>query len=207
MPGIFGQPASGGGATAYNPSMYSRPNAYGPFGMTPAQGPRNPNNPLNPYDLEQLTYGFFEPELRRTRELAGPIESAFLEQSTRPGALYGAAATAAGGVARQLFAPGGEVAGLVGSARGSVIGQGFDPSAAEGSERAIMQSATNRVADTFATQAGQLEAIRYGGLSQAFGGAQQGTRDILESMMAGEGMAHSYDLARRGQRTGPFGLW
>ena len=205
MPEMFGYAPRGGGQPSYNPSRYGG-SSYGPSTLPGYTGPGTGQDPLRPYSLEQLVASYFLPELQRTRELGGPIEGAFMQQALQPGALYGAASTAAGGVARQLFAPGGEVAGLVRGARGSVIGQGFDPSSAEGAERGIMQSATNRVADTFATQAGQLEGLRFGALTQAFGGAQQGTRDILESIMSGEGMAHSYDLARR-QRQGPFGLW
>src|SRR3970282_409172 len=56
---------------------------------------------------------YFLPELRATRELGAPIQEAFLRQTLEPGALYGAASTAAQGYANQIFAPGGEVAGLV----------------------------------------------------------------------------------------------
>jgi len=157
--------------------------------------------------LREIAQYQFLPELERARRQRVPIEEAFLGQALQPGALFGAAQTAATGYARQLFAPGGEVAGLVSRARGRSISQGFEPSAAEGTERTILQGATGRVGDVFAQQAGQLEAQRFGALSGAFGEAGAGVRDLLESLFTGVASAEQLGIARKaGKKKGLFGL-
>jgi hypothetical protein len=123
-----------------------------------------------------------------------------MAQTLQPGALYGAASEAAKGTAAQLFAPGGDVATMIAKARGTAIGQGFAPSAAGGSTAGILRGATQRVADTFATQAGQLESERYGMLGQAFGASNQNIQSLLESLFTGAASADQEKLASQKQK-------
>lgn len=150
--------------------------------------------------LRDVLERYFIPEFAETTKLGGGIQRAFLEQTLEPGALYGAASTAAQGAASQLFAPGGEIAGAIRSARGGAIQQGFAPSAAEGSERAILRSGTQRVADVFAQSAAGLEGQRFGALTGAFGESRAAQRDLIESLFTGVASAEQLSLANRALR-------
>ena len=172
----------------------------------------------SPYDigmggaagLRQINRYQFFPELERARRLRSPIESAFFSQALQPGALYGAASEAAAGTARQLFAPGGEVSQLIRGARGQSIQRGFDPSSAEGGERGIINAANQRVADTFATTAAQLEGQRFNALTGAYGEAGATVRDLLESLYAGTAGAEQLHLSsqafKESKKRGLLGL-
>jgi hypothetical protein len=146
------------------------------------------------FDIAQL----FGQEAFRQRLRLGPVEAAFLGQVATPGALFGAAETAAKARAAELFAPRGEVASLIDRARGQVIGQGFAPEAAVGAENAILAQALKQVGQTFAQQAGALEQQRFAGLTSAFGEAEQGYRDLLESLYTGVAGAGQFQTANKG---------
>lgn len=176
-----------GGAGTYDPGV-----AFGSKGMDV---------------LRRLSQYFIWPEAQRQREVGAPIEEAFRSQMLTPGAGYEAASTAAGGVARELFAPGGEVASLISKARGKVIGSGFAPSGAEGAERGILRAGTQRVADTFAQGATQLEGQRMGILGGAYGDTQAAQRDLIESIFTAEATAQQLGIAKKAAKRGPFGLW
>jgi hypothetical protein len=140
----------------------------------------------------------FGVEAQQQRARLGPITDAFLAQVSTPGALFGAAEKAATARAQELFAPRGEVASLISRARGQVIGQGFAPEAAFGAENAILSQAAKQVGQTFAQQAGALEQQRFAGLTSAFGEAEQGYRDLLESLFTGVASAGQFQLANKG---------
>lgn len=153
-----------------------------------------------PAGMRDVLERYFIPELNDTRKLSAPIRSAFLEQTLEPGALYGAASTAAQGYANQIFAPGGEIAGQIRTARGGATQAGFAPEAAEGTERAILRSGLQRVGDVFAQQAGALEQARYGGLTGAFGETQAARRDLMESLFTGVSSAESLALSQKAMK-------
>lgn len=157
--------------------------------------------------LRDILARYFLPEVEAGRARRGGIEDAFLSQVTTPGSLYGAASTAASGVANQLFAPGGEVANLIGRARGQTIGQGFDVGSAGGAENEILRGATRRVADTFATQAAGLEGQRFNAFSQFYGDEQQRYRDLIESIFTGIGSAEQLKLAKNPPRQKFLGIF
>lgn len=157
--------------------------------------------------LRDILERYFLPELNNQQGKRGPIENAFNSQALQPGALYGAASTAAQGVAGQLFAPGGDVAQMISRARGGSIGQGFSPDNAWGSENNILRSATNRVGDTFATQAAGLEGQRFGALTEAYGGQQQSIRDLIESLFTGVGSAEQFGLADKASKRKFLGIF
>lgn len=175
------------------------------------QSARTPNyDPLGrggPGGLRDLLERYFLPELSNQQGRRGPIENAFNSQALEPGALYGAASTAAQGVAGQLFAPGGEVAKMIAQARGGTIGQGFSPDSAWGGENNILRSATSRVADTFATTAAGLEGQRFGALTEAYGGQQQSIRDLLESLFTGVGSSEQLGLANKASQKKFLGIF
>jgi len=157
--------------------------------------------------LRDILTKYFLPEFERLKSRRGGIEDAFLQQASTPGSLYGAASEAASGTARQLFAPGGEVQKLIGGARGRAIGQGFAPDAAEGAERGILQSATNRVADTFATQAAGLEQARFAGFAGFTSDQSAALRDLIESIFTGTASAEQLGLAKKAQRSKFLGIF
>lgn len=203
----------------YFPRVQSRPNPGQQSGLPPTYGGYDPGRPgfNNPSGdplgrggqsgLRDILERYFLPEVGASQGRRGGIESAFFGQVTQPGSLYGAASTAATGVANQLFAPGGEVANLIGRARGQTIGQGFDPGSAFGSENEILRGATRRVADTFATQAAGLEGQRFGALSQLYGDEQTRYRDLIESLFTGVGSAEQFGLARNPPRQKFLGIF
>lgn len=139
----------------------------------------------------------FLPEIARLRGQRGRIEEAFFGQALEPGALFGAAKTAAEGTAKELFAPGGEVAQLFRQARGQKIQQGFAPEAAEGAEQGILSAASSRIGDVFAQQAGALEQQRFNALGSLFGQREQRLFDSLTSLFTGAGSAEQLKLARQ----------
>lgn len=168
-----------------------------------------PNDPLGgggSGGLRDIVRQYFLPQLERLRGQSG-ISDAFLGQVQEPGALFGAASEAASGTARQLFAPGGEVATMIGRARGQSINQGFNPEAAAGGENEILRGATQRVADTFATQAGGLEQTRIGALSQAYGLREQQMMELIESIFTGVGSAEQLNLAKNPPRRKFLGIF
>lgn len=177
-------------------------------------GRKRPDDPLGRGGYEgfrDILKQYFLPELDRQRKAGGeggnPIESAFYGQTLEPGALYGAASTAATGKANELFAPGGEVASLIQRARGQTAGQGFNPEAAIGGENQILRGATRQVADVFAQNAGALEGQRFGALTGAYGANQQAIRDLMESIFGGVGTAEQYNLARNPPRKRFLGIF
>jgi hypothetical protein len=172
-----------------------------------SQGPYPGGAGIGSSTLRRLSQYFIWPELERTRELGAPVEEAFQSQMLTPGANFSAASTAASGMASELFAPGGEIATMLGKARGKAIGQGFAPSGAEGAERGILRAGTQRVADAFAQQAASLESQRMGLVGGAYGDAQAGQRDLIESMFTAEGSAQQLAIAKQAAKRGPFGLW
>lgn len=154
-------------------------------------------------NLNDVLNKYFVPEIQRQGEQRDKISSAFYG-AVGPGS-YDAAATAAKGYASQLFAPGGEVAGLIGQARGKSIGSGYQPQ--EGANRgtnAILRGASGRIADTFAQTAGQLELGRQNSLASAYGADQGGYRDLIESLFTGYGNIGQYNLANKSNKL--FGL-
>lgn len=166
------------------------------------------NYPLGrggPQGLRDILQKYFLPELDKARTRRGPIEDAFTAQALTPGSLYGAASTAAMGRANELFAPGGEVASLIGRARGKSIGQGFDPSSSLGDENNILRSATKNVGDVFAQQAGALENTRAGMLNTAYG--NNDVMSLIESLFTGVGSAEQLDLAKHPPRQKFLGIF
>lgn len=152
----------------------------------------------------------FLPEIGYQRGIRKQVTPGFLQQASTPGALYGAAATAAEGVSRELFRPGGVVSEGITAARTGQRGirGGFEPMGGEGAELGVLRSATDQVANAFAQQAGQLENTRfsvYGGFaSQAQGGVGQAIADYATQRSGAE----QFELARRGsqRRGGLLGL-
>lgn len=155
--------------------------------------------------LRDILQNYFLPELSRARSRRQPIEQAFAEQSLTPGALYEGAATAARGKAQELFAPGGEVATMIGRARGKSIGQGFDPGSAMGDENVILRGATDTVGRTFAQNAAALEAKRADMLTASYG--QNDVRDLIESLFTGVGSAEQLNLAKNPPRQKFLGIF
>lgn len=171
------------------------------FSNPASSGYYNPPNPgigSGVSGLRGIVSGYINPELEYLQQGRGPIQNALFEQTMNPGALYGAANTAAMGYANQLFRPGGEVASLISRARGDRINQGWAPSAARGSENAILRGATQNIGNMFAQQAGQLEQLRYGTLAGLYGQNQQGIRDLLTSLYTGTAGAEQLKLAQEG---------
>lgn len=140
----------------------------------------------------------FRAESEAQRRRFAPITEAFIRQAATPGSLFESARIGAMGLAEQLFAPRGEIASLIQRARGQVIGQGFAPEAAVGAENAILRRAVEQVGQTLAQQAAGLESTRFGGLAAALGEAEQGQRDLLESLFTGYASAAQLGLAKRG---------
>ena len=132
---------------------------------------------------------------------------AFMNQATTPGALYGAAKTAAEGTAADLFQPGGQVAQAIAKARGQAIGSGWAPSAAGGSERGILDAATKQVSNVFAQQAGALEQTRFGALAGAYNQSGQNIQSLLESLFTGVSSADQLNLAKNPPRSKLLGLF
>lgn len=159
--------------------------------------PTNKEQSLDRQRLQYILNEYFKPELTRLQGQRNPIERAFYSQTLEPGALFGAANTAAQGYARQLFQPGGEVASLISKARGGAISQGFAPSSSEGAQRAILQGATNRISDVFSQNAAQLEGLRFGALSGAYGDVNASVRDLIESLFTGTASIQQLKLAQQ----------
>ena len=160
-----------------------------------------------PAKLQRLSQFFLWPELQRTRQMGAPIEQAFQEQMLTPGANYAAASTAASGLASQLFAPGGEIAAMLSKVRGRAISSGSSPASSVGADNGILRAGTQRVADAFSQGAVDLEGRRMGILGGAYGDAQAGQRDLIESMFTAEGSAQQLKLAEKAAKRGPFGFW
>ncbi len=182
---------------------------FGSFWRNAANN-RSSTDPLGrggPAGLRDIIGQYFLPELKSRQGTRGGIESAFLKQSTEPGALFGAANTAAEGYAKQLFAPGGEIASLISQVRGKSISRGFDPSAAEGPERNILNQGVGQVGNFFAQQAGGLEQARFGGLAQSYFSGQQGISDLLESLYTGVAGAEQLQLAKHPPRQRFLGIF
>lgn len=155
--------------------------------------------------LREQILGQFFPELQRQRGARGPVESAFTEQATTPGALYGAAKTSAEGYASELFAPGGQISSLIRGVRGKTIGQGFAPEAGEGAELGVLRSGTQAVGNRFAQEASQLEQTRFAGLGSLYGSQQQMINDLMQSLFTGTATAEQLALAKESQKKGFFG--
>lgn len=162
---------------------------------------------VNPQSLKDILDQYFLPEIKRSQETRQPIENAFNEQFLTPGSGYASAKAAAQGVADTLFARGGEVDSLISRARGNMVGQGFGPDSSLGDENVILRGATQRVADTFATQAAGLESSRMSGLASAYGNSQQSYRDLLESLFAGTGNIQQLGLAKTQNKPKLFGIF
>lgn len=160
--------------------------------------PGQTNSPFGqgPEGLKGIVSKYLYPELERLQGGRSGIESALLEQTLEPGALFGAASEAAGGYAQELFKPGGEVASLISRARGRRIGQGFNAADAAGPENAILGGATDSVSNFFAQRAAELEGARYGGLQNLYSGRQQGIRELLTSLYTGQAGAEQLQLAQ-----------
>ena len=156
--------------------------------------------------LRDILDKYFLPALKR-KQGQSTIEDAFLSQTEKPGALFGAADTAAKGYASQLFAPGGEIASLIGSARGDTISKGFAPSSAEGSVNSILRAGTQRVGDVFAQNAGQLEQSRYTALTGAYNEREQSMRDLIESLFTGVASSEQLNLAKHPPRQKFLGIF
>lgn len=155
--------------------------------------------------LRDILQKYFLPELESARKQRGPIEDAFNQQSLTPGALYGAASTAAMGKANELFAPGGEVASMISRARGKSIQSGFNPGDAYGDESAILRGATKSVGDAFAQSAAGLESARYSGLASAYG--KNDVTDLIESLFTGVGSSEQLALAKKAQQSKFLGIF
>lgn len=155
--------------------------------------------------LRDILQQYFLPELERARTRRGPIEDAFTAQSLTPGSLYGAASTAALGTANELFKPGGQVASLIGRARGKSISQGFSPESAFGDENTILRGATDTVANTFAQNAGALESKRADMLTSLYG--RDDVMSLIESLFTGVGSAEQLNLAKNPPRQKFLGIF
>src|SRR5512147_2624007 len=156
------------------------------------------NDPLGaggPAGLRYLVSQYFLPRLKGQEEFGSQINDAFMKSVGTPGANFGEAKKAAEGLAGELFAPGGQVANLISQVRGNAIQRGFDPSAAEGGERGVLQQATGQVGNYFAQQAGQLEGQRVGALTAGYQTQQQTINDLLESLYTGVAGAEQLQLA------------
>jgi len=169
----------------------------------PSRGGGPSYRPWYNYNMGDLRNQFYEsPETLfgdaydRSRRAGGPVEEAFMSQTLTPGALYGAASTAASGVASELFAPGGEIARLISGARGQAIGSGFAPGDSIGEENNILRAGTQRVASTFAQQAGALEGQRFNALTGAFGQSREEQLRLLEDLFSGRANVLQYGMAR-----------
>lgn len=156
---------------------------------------RSTNKLGGPKGLQGLIESYFVPALEDMQGRTAPIESAFMSQATEPGALFGAAQTSAEGYAKELFAPGGEVAGLMSRARGSTIQQGFSPEAAQGKEFGVLRSATGQVSNRFAQEAAGLEKTRFAGLGSFLGQREQQIMDLMQSIFTGTASAEQLKLA------------
>lgn len=194
---------------------YSGPTAPGPFGPTNQyQDPNKPNNNLGlansdfgPGNLADVIRLLFGPRLAQTIGQVNPITEAFNKQTLEPGALFGAASTAATGAAGELFKAGGAIDTAIKGARGNVIGQGFGPAGAVGNENAILQQGVTSVGNIFAQNAGQLESQRYGALAGAYGQGQSSINDLLESIFTGLATQTQSNLAKKqSKKPGLFGL-
>ena len=188
----------------YSGSLASHRNAApAPFGTFPG----SPLGRGGPGGLRDILGEYFLPELKRLQGTRGPIEEAFTSQATQPGALFGAAKTAAEGYARQIFSPGGEVASLIKQARGRSISSGFAPEDALGAENGILQQATANVGNVFSQQAAALEDTRFKSLGGAYSDQLQSIRDLLESIYTGVGTSEQLGLARQSTKKRFLGLF
>lgn len=163
--------------------------------------------PGGPGGLRFLVEKYFLPRLTGQEAAGGKISDAFLGQVTTPGADFGEAQKAAEGYAGQLFAPGGQVASMIQQVRGGAIQRGFDPSAAEGGERGVLQQATGQVGNFFAQQAGQLEAQRLGAITSTYQSQNQMINDLLESLYTGVAGAEQLKLAKNPPRQKFLGIF
>lgn len=156
--------------------------------------------------LRDILEKYFLPALNRQKGMSS-IEDAFLSQTEQPGALFGAAKTSAEGYANQLFAPGGQIASMIGSARGDIINKGFAPSSADSGVNNILRAGTKQVADKFSENAGQLEQTRYGALAGAYGQREQNMKDLIESLFTGVASAEQLNIAKHPPRQKFLGLF
>ena len=150
------------------------------------------------HGLRGIGQDYIIPEIERVRGGRSRIENALMEQTLEPGSLYGAASEAAGGYARELFKPGGEIASLMGRARGRSIGQGWSPEDAIGPENTILRGGVDAISNMFAQQAAGLEQARYGGLMGMYGMHDQGIKDWITSLYTGTAGAEQLKLAQEG---------
>lgn len=163
--------------------------------------------PGGPGLLRYLVQNLFLPRANQVAGQEGKISDAFLSQIATPGVNFDAAQKAAEGTAQELFQPGGQVASLINQVRGNAIQRGFAPAAAEGSERGILQQATNQVGSVFAQQAGALEQQRMGLLGQGYQLNEQTLNDLLESIYSGAAGAEQLQLAKKPPRQKFLGLF
>lgn len=148
------------------------------------------------------------PEIGYQQGIRKRVTDPFLRQASTPGALFGAASTAAEGMARELFRPGGVVGQGIASARRGSVQQGFEPMAAEGAELGVLGQATDQVANAFAQNAAALEQQRFGAFANFASQAQGGPAQAIANYMTGQANVEQFGLARRGsqRRGGLLGL-
>lgn len=149
--------------------------------------------------LQSIINEFIRPELSSSRKTRTDIERTFLGQVSDPEGYYRAAERAAGGHARELFKPGGEIASYISKARGGTIGSGFAPEAAEGPVRGILRAGTEQIANRFAQEAAGLEQSRLGALAGAYGQKEQSYMNLLSSLFTGQASVESLKAANRQQ--------
>lgn len=157
--------------------------------------------------LRDILERYFLPQLKRTQDTFSPIQDAFLSQVSTPGANFGAAATAANSYAKQLFAPGGDVATAIRKVRGQSIASGFEPQSAYGAENGILNTATQQVSNVFGQQAAGLESDRLKAFSGAFGQLDQDQMDLIQSLFTGVGSAEQLGLAKHPPRQKFLGIF
>ena len=134
--------------------------------------------------LQDILDQYISPEISASRKKTSDIEKAFLGQVMDPRGYYESAERAAGGYARELFKPGGEISTLISKARGGTIGAGFAPEAAEGTNRAILRGGVEQISNRFAQEAAGLEQSRLGALAGAYGQRLGGYYNLLSSLFA-----------------------
>jgi hypothetical protein len=159
------------------------------------------------FGLRDIVGKYFLPELQNAQRSRSQIQDAFLGQVLNPGSLYDAASTAAKGYAETLFAPGGEVAGLISKARGDAISRGFNPSAGNKSELGVLNQATQQVGNFFAQQAGGLEQSRFSALAGANQFSNQSVNDLLQSIFTGVASSEQLNLAQSASKPKFLGLF
>jgi len=148
-------------------------------------------------NMQDILDKLLRPNLEHAQQRRGGIEDAFLGSISDQEGFYKSALTSAEGLSRELFQPGGQIATMLGKARGKSIASGFAPEGAEGAERGILTSGVQQVSNRFAQEAAGLEQTRIGALAQAFGISEQAISQMISSAFSGQATIEGYKAAER----------